>query len=65
MAENQPIGGGSYLRDESGELIPLVEGQYQLDPVTREVKLPKPARQAAKPAPVPAPVEESPVAKKD
>ena len=65
MAESQPVGGGAYLRDESGELIPLAEGEYELDPVTRELKMPKPVKQAAKSAPAPAPVEDSAPIKKD
>lgn len=65
MAESQPVGGGAYLRDETGELIALSEDQYELDPLTRELKLAKPAKQAVKSAPAPAPVEEPAPTKKD
>lgn len=52
MAQN-PIDGGTYLRDEKGNLVKLEEGDYQLDPVTRELKRPSPpmAEQPAAPAP--------------
>lgn len=57
MAQN-PIDGGTYYRDELGNLIKLEEGDYQIDPVTRELKRPsspKPdapkAEQTAAPAP--------------
>jgi hypothetical protein len=54
----KPIDGGSYFRDEAGNLVKLEEGQYQLDPETRELKRPespKPQATKAEQTAVPAP----------
>ena len=43
MPEN-PIDGGAYFRDENGNLTKLEQADYQLDPVTRELKRPSPPK---------------------
>jgi len=45
----KPIDGGAYYQNADGALIKLEEGQYQLDPVTRELKRPMPPK--AEPTP--------------
>ena len=45
----KPIDGGAYYQGADGAIVKLEEGQYQLDPVTRELKRPKPPK--AEPTP--------------
>jgi hypothetical protein len=44
----KPIDGGAYYQDADGNLVKLEEGQYALDPVTRELK-PLKAKPATEP----------------
>ena len=43
----KPIDGGAYFQNADGAIVKLEEGQYQLDPVTRELKRPTPPRPKA------------------
>ncbi len=40
--DRKPVDGGVYYQDEAGNLVKLEEGQYLLDPVTRELQLVSP-----------------------
>jgi hypothetical protein len=37
--DHKPVDGGAYYQDEAGTLVRLEEGQYQLNPATRELQL--------------------------